>query len=163
MRRFIGILLVSMVLFSCSEKQDNIVISQEFINQEWSRFEYLEGQYKLSKAPSIFDIIMEVTVTDEYPSRYETHQQEAPLSFNLTIKNPNSSGSRSKDFNFKLKDKDGIWRAEKKEGTYTFRLPIMSEVTLNENGIYNFKIENKYPKDPLCGIKSMTLMCIDSK
>ena len=163
MRVVSGILLLLALLFSsCSNKQDNIVIYKEFQNQEWKRFEFLQNNFNISKA-SEYDIVMEVFVNDDYPNIYETHQSDCPLLFNLTIKNPNDNGTRSRDYKFMLKDKDGNWRSDKKDGYYVFRLPIISEMSFTEKGVYNFKIENKYPKDPLQGIKSVTLKCINSK
>lgn len=163
MRIVSGILLLFTLLFSsCSNKSDNIVIFKEFNNQEWERFEYLQGDFHVNKA-SKYDIIMEVLVNDNYPNVYETHQSDCPLLFNLTIKNPNDNGKRSKDYRFMLKDKDGNWKADKKNGCYVFKLPIMGEISLSEKGTYNFKLENKYPKDPLQGIKSVTLKCVNSK
>lgn len=163
MRIVSGILLLFTLLFSsCSNKNDNIVIFKEFNNQKWERFEYLQGDFHVNKA-SKYDIIMEVLVNDNYPNVYETHQSDCPLLFNLTIKNPNDNGKRSKDYRFMLKDKDGNWKADKKNGCYVFKLPIMGEISLSEKGTYNFKLENKYPKDPLQGIKSVTLKCVNSK
>ena len=106
---------------------------------------------------------MEVSVNEKYPNVYETHQSDCPLLFNLTIKNPDGNGGRSKDYKFMLKDKDGNWKADNKNGYYTFRLPIMSEMTFSEKGVYNFKVENKYPKDPLYGIKSLKIECVTTK
>ncbi|MBO5956036.1 MAG: hypothetical protein J6Q39_00605 [Bacteroidales bacterium] len=156
-------LLLSLFLSSCSNKQDNIVIYREFGNQEWERFEYLTGDFNVNKTSQKYDVVMEVTVNDNYPNVYENHQSDAPLLFNLTIKNPDSNGGRSKDFRFTLKDKDGNWKADKKNGYYIFRLPVMSEMSFSENGIYSFKVENKYPKDPLQGIKSIKIECVTSK
>lgn len=157
------VLLLSLFLSSCSNKQDNIVIYREFGNQEWERFEYLTGNLDVRKTSQKYDVIMEVAVNDSYPNIYENHQSDAPLLFNLTIKNPDSNGGRSKDFRFTLKDKDGNWKADKKNGYYIFRLPVMSEMSFSENGIYSFKVENKYPKDPLQGIKSIKIECVTSK
>lgn len=157
------VLLLSLFLSSCSNKQDNIVIYREFGNQEWERFEYLTGNLDVRKTSQKYDVVMEVTVNDSYPNVYENHQSDAPLLFNLTIKNPDSNGGRSKDFRFTLKDKDGNWKADKKNGYYIFRLPVMSEMSFSENGIYSFKVENKYPKDPLQGIKSIKIECVTSK
>lgn len=163
MRIFSSILLLlSLLVSSCSSKQDNIVIYNEFKNQEWERFEYLQGDFNVNKA-SKYDIVVEVSVDDNYPNIYDTHQSDCPLLFNLTIKNPNGNGKRSKDYKFTLKDKDGNWKADKKDGCYVFKLPIIGEMSFNEKGTYNFKLENKYPKDPLQGIKSLTLKCISSK
>lgn len=157
------VLLLSLFLSSCTSKQDNIVIYREFGNQEWERFEYLTGDFNVNKTSQKYDVVMEVTVNDNYPNVYENHQSDAPLLFNLTIKNPDSNGGRSKDFRFTLKDKDGNWKADKKNGYYIFRLPVMSEMSFSENGIYSFKVENKYPKDPLQGIKSIKIECVTSK
>lgn len=157
------VLLLSLFLSSCTSKQDNIVIYREFGNQEWERFEYLTGNLDVRKTSQKYDVVMEVAVNDSYPNIYENHQTDAPLLFNLTIKNPDSNGGRSKDFRFTLKDKDGNWKADKKNGYYIFRLPVMSEMSFSENGIYSFKVENKYPKDPLQGIKSIKIECVTSK
>ena len=163
MRKVSAILLfLSFCLASCSSKQDNIVIFKEFKNQEWGRFEYLSGNFDVNKAPQKNDIVMEIMVNDDYPNIYESHQNDCPLIFNLTIKNPEGMGGRSKNYKFMLKDKDGNWKADKKDGYYTFRLPIISEMSFSEKGTYSFKLENKYPKDPLYGIKSITLKCTKS-
>ena len=164
MRIVSGILLLLSLMFSsCSKKQDNIVIFKEFANHEWERFEYLNGNFNVNKDAQKYDVIMEVSVDENYPNIYEMHQSDCPLLFNLTIKNPDGTGRRSRDYKFTLKDKDGNWKADKKDGCYVFKLPIIGEMSFNEKGTYNFKLENKYPKDPLQGIKSLTLKCISSK
>lgn len=159
---FSFVILMMTLLVSCSGKKDNIVIYKEFQDNEWPRFEFLNGTYNNTEIQE-YDIVMEVVVTDIYPSPYENHQKYGDLSFNMNIKYPNDSGSRSKDYTFKLKDKDGNWKSDKKNGCYTFLLPITNEITFNEIGTYKFKIENKYSKDPLSGIKSLKIKCIDSK
>ena len=161
--RNILLALLFTTLLSCTSKQDNIVIYRDFNNEEWPRFEYLEGSVNIDRAPVKYDVIMEAIVSDVYPNVYENHREDNSLLFNLTIKNPNNSGARSKDYKFSLKDKDGNWKADKKDGYYTFKLPIISEMTFGEEGTYIFKIENKYPKDPLYGIKSVKLECVSSK
>ena len=141
------LLLLSLIFSSCSNKQDNIVIYKEFENQEWERFEYLNGSFNVDKDSPKYNVIMEVSVNENYPNVYETHQSDCPLLFNLTIKNPDGNGGRSRDYKFMLKDKDGNWKSDNKNGYYTFRLPIISEMTFSEKGVYNFKIENK--KQPI--------------
>ena len=162
MRNLLLTLLLT-TLLSCTSKQDNIVIHRDFVNEEWPRFEYLEGSVNIDRAPVKYDVIMEVIVSEVYPNVYENHREDNSLLFNMTIKSPNSSGARSRDYKFSLKDKDGNWKADKKDGYYTFKLPIINEMTFGEEGTYIFKIENKYPKDPLYGIKSVKLECVSSK
>ena len=156
------LLFTAMILTSCTKKQDNIVIYKEFQNQEWERFEYLRGNFNVEKPSQKYDIIMEVSVNENYPNVYETHQSDGPLLFNLTIKNPEGKGARSRDYKFMLKDKDGNWKADKKNDCYIFKLPIIGEMSFSEKGAYDFILENKYPKDPLQGINSVTLKCVNS-
>lgn len=164
MRKISSVLfLMLFVLVSCTGTHDNVVISKNFTNQEWGRFEFLEGSFDVKNLSQEYDIVMEVEVNDMYPNPYEAHQSECPLMFNMTIKNAEGYGARSKDYRFMLKDKDGNWKAEEKDGCYSFKLPIVSEMSFGEKGEYSFKIENKYPKDPLYGIKTLTLKCIKSK
>lgn len=164
MRVLSSILLFLLLgLSSCLNKQDNVVIYREFQNQEWERFDYLTGAFDVNKTSQKYDVVMEVLVNKNYPNIYEAHQSDCPLLFNLTIKYPEGNGKRSKDYKFMLKDNDGNWKADNKDGYYVFKLPIISEMTFGEKGVYEFKIENKYPKDPLYGVKSVTLKCINSK
>lgn len=164
MRKILCVLFLTLfALVSCTETHDNVVISKNFTNQEWGRFEFLEGNIDIKNVSQEYDIVMEVVVNDTYPNPYEAHQNECPLLFNMTIENTEGYGKRSKNYRFMLKDKDGNWKAEERDGCYSFKLPIVSEMRFSEEGEYSFKIENKYPKDPLYGIKTLTLKCIKSK
>lgn len=163
MRYIFNLILLSLILFSsCNNKQDNIIIHKEFPNEEWQRFEYLKGDMAIIKAPVTYDLAIEVVVSDKYPNEYINHQKDGSFPLNITISN--SDGIyRTKDYKFMLKDTEGYWNAEKKDGYYTFVLPVANEMTLTDNDTYRFQIENKYPKDPLCGIKSLKLKYIDAK
>lgn len=163
MRKIFFIILSLIFITSCSNNNDNIVINRDFENHEWSRFDFLEGTINVEKVPVKYDIVMEIMVSEIYPNTYENHREDSSFSFNMTIKNPNGSGARSKDYNYNLKDKDGNWKSEKQGEYYIFKLPLITEMTLGEEGIYNIKIENKFPKDPLQGIKSLTLKYNQSK
>lgn len=161
MRYIFNILMISILLFvSCEREQDNVVISREFPNSEWSRFDYLDGKFDVKKIETKYDVVMEVKVTDNYPSPYENHKEDSRLLLNLTIKNPEGGDFRSRNFQFTLKDKEGNWKAENKDGYYIFKLPLYEEMTFGDAGIHTFKIENKYPKDPLHGISELTLKCV---
>lgn len=163
MQHLSNIAIVFLVLLSsCIKKQNYDIIVKEFQNEEWSRFEFLEGSIEIKKVPVTFDVVMEVVVSEQYPSFYELHQKDGLFMFNLTVRD--SDGIyRTNDYRFRLKDKDGYWNADKKDGYYTFHLPVMNEITLSESDIYKFTIENKYSKDPLQGIKSISLKYINSK
>lgn len=157
MRNLSYIAFVFLLVFSsCTNMKDNNIIIKEFQNEEWSRFEFLEGSIEIKKVPITFDVVMELVVSDQYPSYYEMHQKDGLFLFNLTVRD--SDGIyRTNDYRFRLKDKDGYWNAEKKDGYYTFHLPVINEITLSDSDIYKFTIENKYSKDPVQGIKSLAL------
>lgn len=164
MKALINIFILSVFLtMSCSNKKSNIVINKDFTNEEWSRFEYLNGEVEIDKGSEEYDITMEIKVSDTYPNVYVNHQDDSYLPFNMTIKHPDGSVFRSMNYKYDLKDKDGNWKADKNEGYYTFLLPVISGMSFGDAGIYTIKIENKYPKDPLYGIKDVTIKCKHSK
>ena len=80
MRYLVNTLFITIFLFaSCTKVQkDNIIITREFQDEEWSRFEFLEGQIEVKKVPAKFDVIMEVVVSDQYPSTYEAGDHPHP-------------------------------------------------------------------------------------
>lgn len=163
MRYFIKIIIISLITFSsCVKRQDNNIVVKVFQNEEWSRFEFLEGQMEIKKVPAEYDVVMELVVSDQYPNTYEMHQKDGTFMFNLTVYNSNGI-YRTNDYKFRLKNNEGYWNAEKKNGYYTFRLPVINEMTLSDSDTYKFVIENKYSKDPLQGIKSLTLKYVNSK
>lgn len=164
MNRYIKIIILFLIfLSSCAKKQNNIVISKNFSNEEWARFDYLNGEFEITKAPAVYNIVMEITVSEVYPNIYPYHQDDGSFLFNMTIKSPENEGFRSRDYKFRLKDKEGNWKADKVDGYYTFHLPIINDITFSETGVYRFIIENKYTKNPLFGIKDLTLKCLDTK
>lgn len=163
MRNFFIIISSFLFITSCVSKNDNNVIYRDFSNNEWSRFDYLEGKIEVKNAPVKYDLVMEVLVSEIYPSSYENHRDNCVLEFNMTIKNPDNGGTRSKNYKYNLKDKEGNWKSDKQGEYYVFKLPIISEMTFGEEGTYDIKIENKYPRDPLEGIKSITLKYNNSK
>ena len=161
-RFFGGIALIffALSLVSCSEKQSGSVMSKVFEGEKWGRFEYLEATYNIVKAPMTADLVMDIEVSDVYPNIYPYHGEENEyFTFVMSVKGPDGSG-RSREFKFRLRDRDGGFKSEKVDGYYHFELPLISEMSFNEKGDYYFKIENKYSKDPMCGIKSLNINCL---
>ena len=76
----IALFLIAML--SCTSKQDNAIIYRDFINEEWSRFDFLEGDITIKKAPIKYDVIMEVAVSEIFPNVYENHRSDNSLLFN---------------------------------------------------------------------------------
>ena len=161
--RYLGIIAMTMIAFvSCSGRQnEQIVVSRDFPEGQWGRFDDITAVFNAVKAPVIVDVIMEVTVSDDFPDVYEYYKSEGGFAFCMSFEGADGS-RRAREYGFALKDNDGNWKSEKIDGCYHFQFSLISELNINEVGEYKFNIENKYPRDPLYGIRNLTLKCVPS-
>ena len=159
----IVLIMIALCFVSCSEKQSADVLSREFEGEIWHRFDYLTASYNVVKAPMTADMVLEVEVSDVYPNIYPYHDEESEcLTIALTINGPDGS-RRSREYQYRLKDAEGNFKSEKVDGYYHYSLPLINEMSFSESGEYVFKIENKYSKEPLYGIKSLKINCLQIK
>ena len=158
--RFIVLIIFALNLVSCSEKQDTAVLSKDFQDEIWGRFDYLEADYNVVKAPMTADLVMDIDVSDVYPNIYPYHGAENEMFVIVLSINGPDGGSRAREYKFRLKDAEGNFKSEKVDGYYHFELPLINEMSFSEKGDYHFKVENKYTKDPLYGIKSLNINCL---
>lgn len=159
----IGLIMIALGFVSCTEKQSADVLSREFDGEIWHRFDYLTASYKVVKAPMTADLVLDVVVSDVYPNVYPNHDDDdGCLTVAMTITSPDGS-RRSREYFYRLKDKNGNFKSENVDGYYHFSLPLINEMSFSEKGEYVFKIENKYSKEPLCGIKSLNINCLQIK
>ncbi len=157
---FIVLIILMLCFVSCSPKQDSNVLSKDFEGEVWGRFDYLEASYNVVKAPMTADLVMEIEVSDLYPNVYPYHGKEDEMfSIVLNINGPDGSG-RAREYNFRVKDKDGNFKSQKVDGYYHFELPLINEMSFNVTGEYVFKVENKYSKGLLYGIKKLNINCL---
>lgn len=147
---------------SLSEKRSNTILSRDFQGDMWNRFDFLEASFNVENAPMNVDLVMELDVNDVYPSDYPYHGDDGLFTMTLSIDSP-SGGQRSREFNFHLKDTEGKFKSENIDGYYHFTLPLIDGQSFNENGEYHFRVENKYSKDPLCGIKRLSIICLEKE
>ncbi len=159
---FIALILMVVVTMSCGKKQETLVVSRDFKSEQWGRFDFIEADYAVIKAPMTADVVLDIVVSDVYPNIYPSSEDGGKFSISLCINAPDG-GRRSREYNFRLKDSDGRFKSEKIDGYYHYSLPLINEMNFYEAGNYHFKIENKYSKDPLCGIKSLTINCLKSQ
>ena len=159
----IGLIMIVLGFAACTGKQGADVISREFEGEVWHRFDYLTSNYNVVKAPMTADLVLDVEVSDVYPNVYQCQDDESGyLTIDMTITSPDGS-RRSREYFFRLKDNDGNFKSENVDGYYHFSLPLINEMTFSEKGEYVFKLENKYSKEPLCGIKSLKINCLQIK
>ena len=167
MKKFFGIsiiLIFSALMFvSCGKKQTGDVLSRSFKAEQWGRFDFLEADFEVVKAPMTADLVLDIEVSDAFPNNYPYHvNDDGMLTIVLSINGPDGS-RRAREFNFKLKDNEGNFKSQNTDGYYHYSLPLINEMRFSEVGKYHFKIENKYPIDPLCGIKSLSVNCLQIK
>jgi gliding motility-associated lipoprotein GldH len=143
-------LLVVLGLASCHSNTDgNALLSRTFTASGWERFDFITKQVEL-KRPTTYNLNMEVTFAPSYAYDH--------LTVVFTVFDANGNPLRAKNYHFRLKDADGQWKSDLKEGGYTFNLPINSELSLSEAGTYMFQLENRMPITPLEGIKKIAII-----
>ena len=145
------IVLISLVgLFGCGQKEnDKYIIQRDFYQTTWERFDYVKNTINIEKETT-FDLSMDISFTDDYP--YDD------FSMVFTVFDNNDNPYRSKAYKFNLKDSEGNWNSQKKEGCYTFSLPINKALQIIDAGSYRFQVEYRMPITPLVGVKQLKLV-----
>jgi len=146
---FILGLICLLGMSSCHSKKSNTaLLSKDFAFTGWERFEFIENNLEV-KAPTTYDLTMEVTFDDTYPFDY--------LSVVFSVFDTEGQPIRSKSYKFNLKDGNGAWKSDASEGLYKFTLPINSEMSFNDPGLYVLQLENRMPITPLVGIHHISI------
>lgn len=127
----------------------NALLSRNFTASGWERFDFITTEVEVKK-PVSYDLSMEACFAPTYP--YDE------LSVVFTVFDADENPLRAKNYRFRLKDSEGQWKSELKDGTYTFLLPINSDLSLNDPGTYRFQLENRMPITPLEGIKKIAII-----
>lgn len=149
MRKFVWVLCLIGLIACHSNRNGNALISRNFPTLSWERFDFLEETLDLKKSVS-YDLVLSATFTPEYPFDY--------FEMAFTVFDDHDHPLRAKNYQFKLKDRDGVWKSELVEGEYRFTFPVNSNLTLNEPGKYKLQIENRMPITPLQGVKEIKLI-----
>ena len=125
------------------------IINRSFYNNVWERFDYVTNTVNIEEETT-YNLTMDIRFTDDYAYDY--------FSMVFTVFDTYGNPYRSKAYQFKLKDADGNWVAEKKDDGHTYNLPINQALQITEPGAYKFMIENRMPITPLVGVKQLTLV-----
>lgn len=145
------IVLCGFVLCGCSNgksSQNNVILSREFLNSNWERFDFVTNTISIDKE-TCFDLAMDISFTEQYPYK--------DFTMVFTVFDSEGTPYRSKEYKFKLKDLDGNWNSEKAGDCYTYSLPINNELWLTEPGAYTFQVEYRMPITPIVGVKTLKL------
>ena len=150
MKKTILISCLLLCLFGCSQQKKNAaLLHRDFFDTTWERFDYVKDSIEV-KSETSFDLSLEIAFTNDYAYN--------DFSMVFTVFTNDGEPYRSKGYKFKLKDGEGNWNVENKEGCYTFVLPINKDLRIVDAGTYTFQIENRMPITPLVGVKELTLL-----
>ena len=150
MKRHILIaIMICAFLCGCSHQEKNTeLIHRDFYETLWERFDYVRNDIEI-KESTTYDLALRISFTEKY-----TYND---ISLVFTIYDANGTPYRSKGYKFDLKDADGNWKSELKDGCYTFELPINKSLQITDPGTYRFQIEYRMPITPILGVKSLML------
>lgn len=145
----IGFLLLVGLSACHSEKKDAALLSRDFLPQGWERFDFITDTIEVKK-PTVYDLSMTVSFTPAYTFDY--------FSMVFSVFDMEDQPVRTKSYNFRLKDKDGVWKSDLINGCYTFNLPINNEMAFSESGKYKLQLENRMPITPLVGVQHISIL-----
>lgn len=136
-------------LYSCSiGDKDKHLLVRSFPTLSWERFDYVENKIEIQK-PNTYNLILNASFDPSYTYDY--------FSVVFSVFDGKGDLIRSRNYKFRLKEKDGSWKSTLTEGAYHFTFPINSELTINDPGVYLFQLENRMPTTPLYGIKEISI------
>jgi len=152
MKQFFTLLILTIVISSCSDKA---VFKQykTFENTSWNRFDIL-----------LFEVPVESGdyLNFELTLRHHTYFPYDYLDANITFYSP-SGEMRSAEYHFKLKDKNGKWKADGMGELWDIELPIRDSLYFNKSGTCKVRVENKLTKIETPGIVELGLIVKTSK
>ena len=149
-RFFMVVMVVCMALTGCRQQEQNKeVLHREFYNTVWERFDYVRNEVDVATATT-YNLNLQISFTDDYAYN--------DFSMIFTVFDSNENPYRTKGYKFKLKDEEGNWNVEKKDGCYTFTLPINKQLPISDPGKYQFVVEQRMPITPVVGVKELVLL-----
>ncbi len=134
-------------LFSCNSSNRVFEQYHKFDNATWNRFDILKFDVPAEK-PGIYDVSLVVRHTANYA--YDV------LPVYITI--ISSGEERAKEYQFKLRDKNGKFLGKPNGDIFESTFPVHSELEITKTGSFTVKIENIIPKYDTPDIKEIGLI-----
>lgn len=130
------------------QTEKNVILQRSFYNNNWERFDFVKNTIDVKEKTS-YDLNLRISFTEDYPYN--------DFSMIFTVFDAYGDPYRAKAYKFNLKDSEGQWNGESRDGCHTFELPINKSFLIADPGKYTFQIENYMPITPLVGVKELTL------
>lgn len=147
MKKILPILFLIILFTSCG---NNEVFKEyrRFDDISWDRFKILIFEVEVEKEQLLdFDLFL----------RHHPNYPYDHLDVNITFYTPSGS-TMSRDYHFKLKDKNGNWMSKGLGDLWDINLNIRKEMKISKSGICKVRIENKMTKIKTPGIIEVGLI-----
>ena len=146
-RLFLFLIIPVIIMSSCG---GSVVFKQynKMENLNWNRFDY-----------QVFEVDVEKDeLLDFYLAfRHHTDFPFDKLWVNVTFYTPDGA-TRSRDYDFDLKDENGKWLADGMGELWDIELPIRKEMLFNKGGSCKVRIENIHSKYDMPGVIEIGLV-----
>ena len=119
-----------------------------FENSNWNRFDFIELEIPIETAENLYDLSIDFIHSTAYT------QDHIALNFTFYFSN---GGMRSRDYDFKLKDKNQNWTGTVEDQNIHHRLPIINKIKIPEAGVQRIRIENKMTKFDTPGVVGLSV------
>ncbi len=148
MKRILLLIILPVVFITSCD--DAVVFKQynKMENLNWNRFDY-----------QVFEVDVEKDeLLDFYLAfRHHTDFPFDKLWVNVTFYTPDGA-TRSRDYDFDLKDENGKWLADGLGDLWDIDFPIRKEMQFNKSGICKVRIENIHSKYDMPGVIEIGLI-----
>ena len=148
MRRLLQIIIIFSVLLGACTNHTVFKHYKTFDKISWNRFDILQFEVPVNAGDYLdFNLAL----------RHHTYFPYGYIDANITFYPP-GGGMRSADYHFKLKDKNGDWKANGMGELWDIELPIRDSLYFNKDGICKVRVENKMTKIETPGIVEVGLI-----
>jgi gliding motility-associated lipoprotein GldH len=146
-RTIIISIIISFLLASCGNK---VVFRQynKMENVSWNRFDIQHFDVPVEK-DDVLDFYLAI--------RHHTDFPFDKIWVNVTFYMPDGA-TRSRDYDFDLKDENGNWLGEGMGELWDIEFPLHKEMAFNKPGICKVRVENKNSKYETPGIVEVGLV-----
>lgn len=153
MHRLILLFFVTVFMLGCGTNEI-YRHDKTFENSNWNRFDFIELEVPIEKTEDLYDLSIDFIHSEAYAP------DNIALNFTLYFSN---GGMRSRDYEFKLKDKNQNWTGTELNGNYKHHLPILTKFKIPEAGVQRIRIENKMTKFDNPGVVGLNVFVNKSK
>jgi len=148
MKKLFPIFVLILLISSCG-KQAKFVHNFEMNDKGWEKFNNLHFTQNSFVKNKAYSVNLDLVIDENYT--------ESSFEFQLLIESEEGE-SWNKVFAIPIKDKEGNFLIEKKNGVFNYHILLLKAKYFNEKGNYSFEVVNLNPKLVTKGIKKISFI-----